>query len=155
MIWTPPETFPTEFLSNSPEETEARGEGLARGLGPGSVLALRGVLGAGKTCFARGFARALGVREAVTSPTYTIVSEYEARRGEDSFPFYHIDAYRLAGEDDFEALGGRELLYGGGICLIEWSERIESALPPGTLLVEIEITGGNSRIIRVLGGGAA
>ncbi|MDR3174343.1 MAG: tRNA (adenosine(37)-N6)-threonylcarbamoyltransferase complex ATPase subunit type 1 TsaE [Treponema sp.] len=148
MSWIPPEAFPVEFSSASPEETEALGERLAPKLGPSSVLALRGPLGAGKTCFAKGLARGLGVEEEVTSPTYTIVSEYEARP-EDPLPFYHIDAYRLKGEDDFEALGGRELLYGGGICLIEWSERIEAALPPRTIQVEIEITGGNSRIIRV------
>ena len=150
MTWIPREASPIEFSSASPEETEALGERLALTLGPGSVLALRGPLGAGKTCFAKGLARGLGVEEEVTSPTYTIVSEYEARP-KDPLPFYHIDAYRLNGEDDFEALGGRELLYGGGICLIEWSERIETALPPRTIRVEIEITGGNSRIIRVSG----
>jgi tRNA threonylcarbamoyladenosine biosynthesis protein TsaE len=152
MSWTSPGSSPAEFFSASPEETEALGERIGGGLGPGSVLALRGDLGAGKTRFAKGLARALGVREEVTSPTYTIVSEYETRPGCPS-PFYHIDAYRLGGEDDFEALGGRELLYGEGICLAEWSERIEAALPPGTILVEITITGGNSRRIRVSGGG--
>ncbi|MDR2747134.1 MAG: tRNA (adenosine(37)-N6)-threonylcarbamoyltransferase complex ATPase subunit type 1 TsaE [Treponema sp.] len=148
MTWIPPEASQTEFFSGSPEDTEALGERLASGLPPGSVLALRGPLGAGKTCFAKGLARGLGVEEAVTSPTYTIVSEYEAR----ALPFYHIDAYRLGGEDDFEALGGRELLYGRGICLIEWSERIEAALPPRTIRVKIEITGENSRTISVSGG---
>jgi tRNA threonylcarbamoyladenosine biosynthesis protein TsaE len=148
MRWTLPGAFLAEYFSNSSEETEALGERIGYGLGPGSVLALRGELGAGKTCFAKGLARALGVSEEVTSPTYTIVSEYETGPGS-PLPFYHIDAYRLRGEDDFEALGGRELLYGGGICLVEWSERIESALPSGTILVEIEITGDNSRHIRV------
>jgi tRNA threonylcarbamoyladenosine biosynthesis protein TsaE len=91
------------------------------------------------------------VEEEVTSPTYTIVSEYEARPavGESPVPLYHIDAYRLSGEDDFEALGGRDLLEGGGICLIEWSERIRAALPPGCLWVQFEIHGENRRLIRV------
>jgi tRNA threonylcarbamoyladenosine biosynthesis protein TsaE len=96
------------------------------------------------------------VREELTSPTYTIVSEYEARpvfTGGSPLPFYHIDAYRLSGEDDFEALGGRDLLYGGGICLVEWAERIREALPPATIHVEIEIRGENGRIIRVSAGG--
>jgi tRNA threonylcarbamoyladenosine biosynthesis protein TsaE len=146
MTWIPPEASPTEFLSRSPEETEALGERLAPKLRPGSVLALRGALGAGKTCFARGLARGLGVKDEVTSPTYTIVSEYEGRA---PLPFYHIDAYRLGGEEDFEALGGRELLYGGGICAVEWSERIETALPPQAILVEFEIRGPRSRLIRV------
>jgi tRNA threonylcarbamoyladenosine biosynthesis protein TsaE len=88
------------------------------------------------------------VEEAVTSPSYTIVSEYEAR----GLPLYHIDAYRLGGEEDFEALGGRELLYGGGICVVEWGERIEAALPPPAIRVEIEIRGPASRLIRVSGG---
>jgi tRNA threonylcarbamoyladenosine biosynthesis protein TsaE len=94
----------------------------------------------------------LGVEEELTSPTYTIVSEYEARpacAGGHPLPLYHIDAYRLSGEDDFEALGGRDLLYGTGICLVEWSERIQVALPPGTVFVDIEICGENRRIIRV------
>jgi tRNA threonylcarbamoyladenosine biosynthesis protein TsaE len=116
---------------------------------------MRGGLGAGKTCLARGIGRGLGAREELTSPTYTIVSEYEARPASAGgpLPLYHIDAYRLSGADDFEALGGRDLLYGGGICLIEWAERITEALPPGAILVDIEIGPGDSRIIRVSAGG--
>jgi tRNA threonylcarbamoyladenosine biosynthesis protein TsaE len=91
----------------------------------------------------------LGVQEEVTSPTYTIVSEYEAFFQGTPLPLYHIDAYRLSGEDDFENLGGRDLLYGRGICLIEWSERIEGALPPETTWISLEISGENRRIIRV------
>ncbi|MDR3247401.1 MAG: tRNA (adenosine(37)-N6)-threonylcarbamoyltransferase complex ATPase subunit type 1 TsaE [Treponema sp.] len=151
MSWTPPGGYLTEFPSNSPEETQALGERIACNLKPGSVLALQGGLGAGKTCLAKGIARKLGVREEVTSPTYTIVSEYEAFFNGSPLPFYHIDAYRLSGEDDFEALGGRDLLYGGGICLVEWSERIEPALPGEVIRVEIEILAENRRIIRVMG----
>lgn len=111
---------------------------------------MHGGLGAGKTCLAKGIARGLGVREELTSPTYTIVCEYEAHPlGGPPLPLYHIDAYRLSGVDDFEALGGRELLDGGGICLIEWSERIREALPAATILVEIELSGETGRIIRV------
>jgi tRNA threonylcarbamoyladenosine biosynthesis protein TsaE len=110
---------------------------------------MRGGLGTGKTCLAKGIARGLGVREELTSPTYTVVAEYEAGpAGGLPLPLYHIDAYRLSGQDDFEALGGRELLYGGGICLIEWADRIREALPPDTIFVDIEIGGGNCRIIR-------
>jgi tRNA threonylcarbamoyladenosine biosynthesis protein TsaE len=117
------------------------------------VLALQGGLGAGKTCLAQGIAQGLGVREELTSPTYTIVAEYEARPGGAPLPLYHIDAYRLSGGDDFEALGGRDLLYGGGICLVEWADRIRDALPAGTISVELEICGENGRIIRVSAGG--
>ena len=150
---TPPGGSLTEFRSNSPVETQALGLSIARGLGPGRALAMRGALGAGKTCLAKGIARGLGVSEELTSPTYTIVAEYEARpAGGPPLPLYHIDAYRLSGQDDFEALGGRDLLYGGGICLIEWADRILEAMPPDTIFVEIEITGENGRSVRVSGG---
>jgi tRNA threonylcarbamoyladenosine biosynthesis protein TsaE len=111
---------------------------------------MRGGLGTGKTCLAKGIARGLGVREELTSPTYTVVAEYEARpSGGPPLPLYHIDAYRLSGPEDFEALGGRELLYGRGICLIEWAERLREALPPDTIFVDIEIGGEKRRIIRL------
>jgi tRNA threonylcarbamoyladenosine biosynthesis protein TsaE len=125
------------------------GRRIARGLKAGQVLALRGGLGAGKTCLAKGIAQGLGVEEELTSPTYTIVSEYEAQSAGGPLPLYHIDAYRLSGEDDFEALGGRDLLYGTGICLVEWSERIQGVLPSGTIFVDIEIRGENRRVIRI------
>jgi tRNA threonylcarbamoyladenosine biosynthesis protein TsaE len=115
---------------------------------PGSVIALRGGLGAGKTCLTKGIARGLGVEEEVNSPTYTIVSEYETR---EKIPFYHIDAYRLGGDEDFEALGGRELFSENGIAVIEWSERIPHSLPEGSILVEIEILDGEKRRFRVSG----
>ena len=115
----------------------------------GSVLALRGPLGAGKTCFVKGIARFLGVEEEITSPTYTIVSEYEGQINGQNLPFYHIDAYRLQGDDDFYALGGEEYLFGPGICVVEWSERIPNSLPPDAWIIDIEISGDNRRIIRV------
>ena len=115
----------------------------------GSVLALRGPLGAGKTCFVKGIARFLGVEEEITSPTYTIVSEYEGQINGQRLPFYHIDAYRLQGDDDFCALGGDEYLFGAGLCVVEWSERIPNSLPPEAWIINIEISGDNRRIIRV------
>lgn len=136
--------FPAEVFSASPEETMSLGERIARFLGPGSVVALRGGLGAGKTCLVKGIARGLGVEETVTSPTYTIISEY---RG--SVPFYHIDAYRLAGDEDFDNLGGRELLDGGGVSVIEWSERIPQSLPQNTIFIEITLTGDLGRRFRI------
>jgi tRNA threonylcarbamoyladenosine biosynthesis protein TsaE len=115
---------------------------------PGSVVALRGGLGAGKTCLAKGIARGLGVEEEVNSPTYTIISEYETR---EKIPFYHIDVYRLEGDEDFEALGGRELFCEDGIALVEWSEKIPNSLPETSILVEIEILDGERRRFRVSG----
>jgi tRNA threonylcarbamoyladenosine biosynthesis protein TsaE len=130
-----PETFLARHISSSPEETMAIGEKIAAGLGKGSVVALRGGLGAGKTCLAKGIARGLGIREEVTSPSYTIVSEYASG----PLPFYHIDAYRLGGDEDFQALGGDDYIHGEGIAVIEWSERISGSIPRQALRVSIAI----------------
>jgi tRNA threonylcarbamoyladenosine biosynthesis protein TsaE len=124
----------------------AAGERIASFLHEGSVVALRGGLGAGKTCLTRGIARGLGIKEEITSPTYTIISEYQG-----TLPFYHIDAYRLKGDDDFEALGGEEFLYGKGVSVIEWSERIPRSIPPGALTVEISVDSKGQRSILVSG----
>jgi len=134
----------SRFDSASPEETRAIGKRIARLLREGSVVALRGGLGAGKTCLTKGIAEALGVAEEITSPTYTIVSEYQG-----TLPFYHIDAYRLRGDDDFSALGGDEILYGNGVSVIEWSEKLPQSLPDHAIIVEIDITGGETRRITV------
>jgi tRNA threonylcarbamoyladenosine biosynthesis protein TsaE len=130
-------------VSSSPEETIAIGERIARGLKKGSVVALRGGLGAGKTCLTRGIARGLGITEEITSPTYTIVSEYCSG----SLQFYHIDAYRLGGDDDFEALGGGEYIDGGGVSVVEWSERLPRSIPQEALVVEIGFLDGDRRSI--------
>jgi tRNA threonylcarbamoyladenosine biosynthesis protein TsaE len=124
----------------------AAGERIASLLRPGSIIALRGGLGAGKTCLVKGIARGLGIDEEVTSPTYTIVSEYRGR-----LPLYHIDAYRLNDGGDFLAIGGEEYLYGEGAALIEWSERIAGSIPPGAAVIELEITGENRRTLRIRG----
>jgi tRNA threonylcarbamoyladenosine biosynthesis protein TsaE len=123
---------------------------IAKSLRPGSVIALRGGLGAGKTCFTTGIARALGIEETVTSPTYTIISEYEGILPSfGKLPFYHIDAYRLSGDDDFAASGGEELLESGGISVVEWSERIPRSIPRNSCIIDIEIAGGNNRIFHI------
>jgi len=115
----------------------------------GSVIALRGGLGAGKTCLVKGIARGLGITENVTSPTYTIISEYSARLNGETAPLYHIDAYRLNGDADFENTGAGELMGDRGITVIEWSERIPHSVPPDAIKIEIEITGPQSRLFRV------
>jgi tRNA threonylcarbamoyladenosine biosynthesis protein TsaE len=102
-------------------------------LEPGSIVTLKGTLGAGKTVLASGIARALGITGQITSPTYTIINEY----GEKT-PLYHIDAYRLTGDDDFRLAGGEELLYGKGVCIIEWPERL--SLLPQDKVTMVEIT---------------
>ncbi|MDR3168048.1 MAG: tRNA (adenosine(37)-N6)-threonylcarbamoyltransferase complex ATPase subunit type 1 TsaE [Treponema sp.] len=137
------------IISASPEETIVAGERIARLLHGGSVVALRGGLGSGKTYLTKGIARGLGITEEITSPTFTIISEYQGE-----LPFYHIAAYRLGGDDDFIALGGEDLLYGQGIAVIEWSERLPGTVPDNALIVEIEITGENRRVIRITAPGA-
>jgi tRNA threonylcarbamoyladenosine biosynthesis protein TsaE len=125
------------------------GERFAEKLKKGSVIALKGGLGAGKTCLVKGIARGLGVTESVTSPTYTIVSEYHTRLNGEIVPLYHIDAYRLNGDEDFENTGAGELMGGGGVTVIEWSERIPRSIPPDAIHIDIEITGPQSRLFRV------
>ena len=141
---------PFSILSSSPEETMAAGERIAALLSEGDVLALRGPLGAGKTCLVKGLARFFGI-EGITSPSYTIVHEHEGKHSQGSLPFYHIDAYRLGGDDDFRAIGGEEIIGGGGISVVEWSERIPESLPPDALSVDIRIGENGLRHIRVAG----
>lgn len=144
------EVQPVEYLSHSPEETEHIGEMLGKRLTGGTVLALRGGLGMGKTAFTRGLARGLGYTGRVTSPTFTIVNEYDG-----ATPLFHFDMYRLDGEDDLFDIGWDDYLSRGGVCAVEWSERIDSALPPDTLTVSIARgERDNDRIITVTGGTA-
>ena len=141
-----------EFITHSPEETEKIGETLAKSLQPGTVLAYRGDLGAGKTAFTRGLARGLGCKETVTSPTYTIVNEYLGGR----LPLFHFDMYRLASSDDLWDIGWEDYLERGGVCAVEWSENVADAMPEGTVYVTIERApeGENARIITITGGDA-
>ena len=139
-----------EYLSHSPEETERIGEMLGRQLHSGMVLALRGGLGMGKTAFTRGLARGLGCTGRVTSPTFTIVNEYDG-----TTPLFHFDMYRLDSEDDLFDIGWDDYLARGGVCAVEWSERIDSAPPPDALTVSIARgENDNDRIITVTGGPA-
>ena len=113
----------------------------------GSVISLRGSLGAGKTVFAKGVARSLGIREAIVSPTFTLVQEYEGR-----LPMYHMDLYRITSEEDFQMIGGEDMLYSDGVCLVEWSEIINDILPSGTLFVQITVNDDQSRTVVLSGG---
>ena len=134
-----------EFLTNSPEETEAVGAALGKILMPGTVIAYRGDLGAGKTAFTRGFARGLGYAEPVTSPTYTIVNEYLGGR----LPLFHFDMYRLASSDDLWDIGWDDYLDRSGVCAVEWSENVEDALEEDTIRVDIR-RGANDGQRRIL-----
>ena len=136
-----------EFITNSPEETEKVGAALGKILTPGTVLAYRGDLGAGKTAFTRGLARGLGYGEPVTSPTYTIVNEYLGGR----LPLFHFDMYRLRSSDDLWDIGWEDYLDRNGICAVEWSENVAEALEE-PLMITIEKTGEESRRITIEGG---
>ena len=136
-----------EFITNSPEETEAVGQALGKVLKAGTVLAYEGDLGAGKTAFTRGLARGLGAKDPVTSPTYTIVNEYLSGR----LPLFHFDMYRLASSEDLWDIGWEDYLDRGGVCAVEWSENVADALEK-PIWVCIEKTGEESRRITITGG---
>ena len=138
-----------KLITRSPEETEMLGEKLAKILQPGTVVAYYGDLGAGKTAFTRGLARGLGIREAVTSPTYTIVNEYLSGR----MPLFHFDMYRLHSADDLFDIGWEDYLERGGVCAVEWSENVEEALEqPITVTIRCSAEGDDCREITIEGG---
>ena len=136
-----------EIMTHSPAQTEAVGEALGKRLQPGSVVAYRGDLGAGKTAFTRGLARGLGAAENVTSPTYTIVNEYLSGR----MPLFHFDMYRLSSSDDLFDIGWEDYLERGGVCAVEWSENVADAMEEA-VVVTIEKCGEESRRIIIEGG---
>ena len=138
-----------QYLTNSPDETEALGAALGRVLTPGTILAYRGDLGAGKTAFTRGLAKGLGYADSVTSPTYTIVNEYLGGR----LPLFHFDMYRLRSADDLWGIGWDDYLDRGGVCAVEWSENVWGAMEDAIVVTisrldedtrKIEIEGGDS-----------
>ncbi len=134
-----------EHRTHSEGETEELGERLGRTLPPHTVLAFTGDLGAGKTAFTRGLARGLGIRERITSPTFTIVNEYEGGR----LPLFHFDMYRLESAEELFDIGWEDYLRRGGICAVEWSEKVSDALE-GALWVDIRRGAEeNERIITV------
>lgn len=113
-----------QITTHSAGETQALGQGLAKRLLPGDVIAYFGDLGAGKTALTRGIAQGLGVTDLVTSPTYTIVNEYLTGR----IPLFHFDMYRLGSSDELFDIGWEDYLARGGVCAVEWSENVEDAL---------------------------
>ena len=137
-----------QYTTNSPAETEAIGAALGKIIEPGTVIAYRGDLGAGKTAFTRGLAKGLGCTEIVTSPTYTIVNEYLGGR----IPLFHFDMYRLRSSDDLFDIGWDDYLDRGGVCAVEWSENVDDAMEDA-LYITIEKLGEDARRITIEGGG--
>src|SRR5262245_57352159 len=122
-----------EFLSRSEADTERLGAALAAAVEPGSVVALVGDHGAGKTRLVQATATALGVdRRAVSSPTFVLIHEYDGR-----LPVWHFDTYRLRDVDEFLELGAEELLSSGGVSFVEWADRVAEALPADHLRIEL------------------
>ena len=138
-----------EFLTHSPDETQRVGAALAKTLRGGEVIAFLGDLGAGKTAFTRGLAEGLGVTDAVTSPTYTIVNEYLTGR----LPLFHFDMYRLGSSDELFDIGWEDYLARGGVCAVEWSENVQDALEaPITVRIDRVPDGDDCRRITITGG---
>lgn len=145
------EEMPSEITIEltSEAETQRLGRSLGEAAQPGLVVALIGNLGAGKTRFVQAAAEGLDIpREAVNSPTFVLIHEYEGR-----LPVYHFDTYRLADIDEFLELGADEYMSGDGVCFIEWADRMEEVLPRDRLSITLEITGELTRRIRLAAGG--
>ena len=137
-----------QFITHSPEETRALGRTLAQALQGGAVVAFTGDLGAGKTAFVSGMAEGLGIEERVTSPTFTIVNEYEGGR----LPLFHFDMYRLGSADELFHIGWEDYLARNGVCAVEWSENVDEALDGDTIRVDISRgEDDNTRIITIEG----
>ncbi len=132
----------SEFISKSSTETIQIGFTIGKELKKGDIICLEGDLGSGKTTLTKGIASALGIQEEVTSPTYTLISEYYG-----TLPLYHMDLYRIDSIEEFEMLGAEDLLYGDGISIIEWSERILEYLPEERKVIRIHILENGSRSI--------
>lgn len=128
-----------KFHTASPEETIELGRKIGLRLKKGDIIAMHGTLAAGKTTITKGIADALGVKETITSPTFCLISEYDG-----TVPFYHLDVYRLSGGEDFIDLGVEDILYGDGVSVIEWSERVMDELPEKTIVLTLEIVSGTT-----------
>lgn len=121
------------IYTKSERETQELGKKLAKYVRPGMVLALYGGLGAGKTAFVRGLASGMGLTARVTSPTFTIVNEYQGR-----MPLYHFDMYRLSGSDELFEIGWEDYLSSGGVLAVEWSENVEDAFDESVVRIRVE-----------------
>ena len=132
------------FFTHSADETTALGYKIGKKLKKGDIIAMQGTLAAGKTTITKGIAQALDISEEITSPTFCLISEYYGK-----MPLYHMDVYRLDGTEDFINLGVDDMLYGDGVCIIEWSEKIMDELPKTTIILRILPQDDNSRKIEI------
>lgn len=133
-----------EFTTKTSEETIELGFKIGKKLKKGNIIAMQGTLAAGKTTITKGIAKALEITDTITSPTFCLISEYYGK-----MPLYHMDVYRLEGSEDFENLGTEDMLYGDGVCIIEWSEKIMDSLPKETIIINIQPKDDGSRKIQI------
>jgi tRNA threonylcarbamoyladenosine biosynthesis protein TsaE len=141
----------TEWISRDPESTIELGRRIGERLPPGSVLSLEGVLGSGKTTLVKGIALALAIEEAVTSPTFTLISRYRGRRCGRELELVHIDLYRIDRQWELEDLGLEELVGGEAISVIEWGEKARAFLPPEALTLRLDLEADGSRRLKMEG----
>ncbi len=132
------------FTTSSAEETIELGKKIGKLLKKGDIIAMQGTLAAGKTTITKGIAQALGITETITSPTFCLISEYQG-----NMPLYHMDVYRLEGTEDFINLGTDDMLYGDGVSIIEWSEKIMDELPSSTIILKITPQDDGKRLIEI------
>ena len=139
------------YQSHSAEQTTDLGAELGRRLGRGGIVALHGPLGAGKTTLVKGIARSLLVEEPVTSPSFTLIAEYDGLREGLPIILYHVDLYRINHPREIEDLGLEEILNASGICVIEWAEKAAEFLPDSAIRVEIGLSNGENRSVEIEG----
>lgn len=132
------------FFTHSAQETVELGKKIGAALQPGAIIAMEGTLAAGKTTITKGIAEALEIDETITSPTFTLISQYEGR-----LPLYHMDVYRLDSPEDFINLGVDDLLYSDGISVIEWSEKVKGELPSSAIVLRLELAEDDGRKITI------
>ena len=132
------------FITKSPEETIELGRRIGKKLIKGDIISMQGTLAAGKTTITKGIAEALDIKDTITSPTFCLISEYYGK-----MPLYHMDVYRLEGSEDFINLGTDDMLYGDGVSIIEWSEKIMDELPKRTIILKITPNDDGSRKIEI------
>ena len=135
-----------KIITNSPKQTTALGEKIAKALRKNEILALYGTLGSGKTTFTKGLAAGLGIdKHDVSSPSFVLLKEYKGR-----FPLYHFDLYRVKDPREIFNVGFQEYISSGGVIVIEWAERMDDYLPKEHLKIEFELKGNNQRSIKIL-----
>ena len=136
------------IITKSPEETKNLGKEVSKLTKPGDLLAFYGELGVGKTCFIQGISQGLKVKDYVTSPSFTIINEYQGK-----IPIYHFDLFRLDNAEEILELGYKEYFYGEGLTVIEWAEKIEQLLPKEHLEIEIKFKDRYQRTISFISQG--